>query len=120
MPVTAVRDEGALRMWVCRLPVHIDHAERAVFYETLRRIRDFPMGRQSRRPLRRSFDAHVSRRGGRLCPPAGRTAFYGNLRRIRTALQILNARLIYSSHSKAATCKSDVPEQAARSLAPVR
>ena len=24
MPVTAVRDEGALRMWVCRLPVHID------------------------------------------------------------------------------------------------
>ena len=53
MPVTAVRDEGALRMWVCRLPVHIDHAERAVFYETLRRIRDFPMGRQSRRPLQR-------------------------------------------------------------------
>ena len=26
MPVTAVRDEGALRMWVCRLPVHIDPA----------------------------------------------------------------------------------------------
>ena len=48
-------------------------------------------------------------RGGRLCPPAGRTAFYGNLRRIRTASQILNAWLIYSSHSKAATCKSDVP-----------
>ena len=23
MPVTAVRDEGALRMWVCRLPAHI-------------------------------------------------------------------------------------------------
>ena len=23
MPVTAVRDEGALRMWVHRLPVHI-------------------------------------------------------------------------------------------------
>ena len=23
MPDTAVRDEGALRMWVCRLPVHI-------------------------------------------------------------------------------------------------
>ena len=23
MPVTAVRDEGALRMWVCRLLVHI-------------------------------------------------------------------------------------------------
>ena len=26
MPVTAVRDEGALRMWVCRLPVYIDPA----------------------------------------------------------------------------------------------
>ena len=26
MPVTAVRDEGALRMWVCRLPVHIGPA----------------------------------------------------------------------------------------------
>ena len=38
-------------MWVCRLPVHIDPAECTVFYGTLRRIRDFPMGRQSRRPL---------------------------------------------------------------------
>ena len=26
MPVTAVRDEGALRMWICCLPVHIDPA----------------------------------------------------------------------------------------------
>ena len=26
MPVTTVRDEGTLRMWVCRLPVHIDPA----------------------------------------------------------------------------------------------
>ena len=51
MPVTAVRDEGALRMWVCRLPVHIGPAGRTVFYEKLRQIRDFPMGRQSRRPL---------------------------------------------------------------------
>ena len=31
MPVTAVRDEGALRMWVHRLPVHIVPAEQAVF-----------------------------------------------------------------------------------------
>ena len=31
MPVTAVRDEGALRMWVCRLPVHIGLAECTVF-----------------------------------------------------------------------------------------
>ena len=33
MPVTAVRDEGALRMWVYRLPVHIDPAERTDFTE---------------------------------------------------------------------------------------
>ena len=51
MPVTAVRDEGALRMWVCRLPVHIDPAECTVLYGNLRRIRNCPMGRQSRRPL---------------------------------------------------------------------
>ena len=31
MPVTAVRDEGALRMWVCRLPVHIALAKCTVF-----------------------------------------------------------------------------------------
>ena len=31
MPVTAVCDEGALRMWVCRLPVRIGPAEQAVF-----------------------------------------------------------------------------------------
>ena len=40
-------------MWVCRLPVHIGPAGRTVFYEKLRQIRDFPMGRQSRRPLQR-------------------------------------------------------------------
>ena len=33
MPVTAVRDEGALRMWVCRLPVHIAPAGWTVFSE---------------------------------------------------------------------------------------
>ena len=33
MPVTAVRDEGALRMWVCRLPVHIDPAGCTVYTE---------------------------------------------------------------------------------------
>ena len=31
MLVTAVRDEGALRMWVCRLPVHIGPAVCTVF-----------------------------------------------------------------------------------------
>ena len=35
MPVTAVRDEGALRMWVCRLPVHIDPADCTAFTEIL-------------------------------------------------------------------------------------
>ena len=40
MPVTAVRDEGALRMWVCRLPVHIGPAECSDFYENLQRIRN--------------------------------------------------------------------------------
>ena len=35
MPVTAVRDEGALRMWVCRLPVHIDPAVCTGFMEIL-------------------------------------------------------------------------------------
>ena len=35
MPVTAVRDEGALRMWVCRLPVHIDPAGCTGFTEIL-------------------------------------------------------------------------------------
>ena len=45
------------------------------FYGNPRRIRNFSLGRQSRRPLRRSFDAHVSRRGRRLCPPAGYIGF---------------------------------------------
>ena len=35
MLVTAVRDEGALRMWVCRLPVHIDPAGCTDFTEIL-------------------------------------------------------------------------------------
>ena len=35
MLVTAVRDEGALRMWVCRLPVHIDPAGCTAFTEIL-------------------------------------------------------------------------------------
>ena len=35
-------------MWVCRLPVHIAPAECTGFYGNLWRIRDFPMGGQSR------------------------------------------------------------------------
>ena len=54
------------------------------FYGNLRRIRSFPSGRQSRRPLQQRFILPVLRRGGRLCPPAECTGFYGNLRRIRS------------------------------------
>ena len=35
MPVTAIRGEGALRMWVCRLPVHISPAGCTGFTEIL-------------------------------------------------------------------------------------
>ena len=38
MPVTAVRDEGALRMWVCRLPVHIGPLGSYEFAEDYRKI----------------------------------------------------------------------------------
>ena len=44
-------------MWVCRLPVHIDPARRIDFYGNLRRIRNFAIGSQSRRPLQKAFDA---------------------------------------------------------------
>ena len=37
MPVTAVRDEGALRMWVCRLPVHIGPLGSCEFAENCRK-----------------------------------------------------------------------------------
>ena len=39
--------------------------------------------------------------------------------RIRTALQISNARRFYRNHSNAAACKFGVPQQAARTIAPV-
>ena len=41
MPVTAVRDEGALRMWVCRLPVHIGPLGSCEFAEDFRKIGAF-------------------------------------------------------------------------------
>ena len=37
MPVTAVRDEGALRMWVCRLPAHIGPLGSCKFAEEYRK-----------------------------------------------------------------------------------
>ena len=39
MPVTAVRDKGALRMWVCRLPVHIGPLRNSEFAADFRKIR---------------------------------------------------------------------------------
>ena len=45
------------------------------FYGNLRRICNFSMGRQSRRPLQQPFVLSVG--GGRLCPPAGCTDFTG-------------------------------------------
>ena len=56
------------------------------FYRNLRRICNFSMGRQSRRPLQRPPLSPVGAptttlrtlcRGGRLCPPAGCTDFTG-------------------------------------------
>ena len=49
-----------------------------------RRIRNFAIGRQSRRPLQKSFRCPALCRGGRLCPPADCTVFYGNLQQIRS------------------------------------
>ena len=65
---------------VVGVDAHIDPAGCTGFYENLRRIRNFPLSGQSRRPLRRDFDAFVHRRGGRLCPPAeyiGFTEIFG-------------------------------------------
>ena len=60
----------------------IDSTGCTAFYGNLRRIRNFPLSGQSRRPLRRDFDAFVHRRGGRLCPPAeyiGFTEIFGEI-----------------------------------------
>ena len=50
MPVTAVRGEGTLRMWVCRLPVHIALRRMQLFYGNSRKIRNFSLGGQRRPP----------------------------------------------------------------------
>ena len=96
-------------MWVCRLPVHIAPRRMQLFTVILRKFVTSHRADRVVGPYGEASMHSYPCRGGRLCPPTERTAFYGNLRRIRTASQILNARLIYSSHSKAATCKSDVP-----------
>ena len=109
MPVTTVRDEGTLRMWVCRLPVHIDPAGFTVYTEI---VGEFAAAQWADRvvgPYGEDSMHSYPCRGGRLCPPTERTAFYGNLRRIRTASQILNAKLIYRRYSNAAAYKFGVP-----------
>ena len=69
MPVTAVRGKGALRMWVCRLPVHIAPAGCTVFYETPRRIHNFPTGRCGHRPLQSAAGIRGCSSGGQRRPP---------------------------------------------------
>ena len=67
-------------MWVCRLPVHIGPAVCTVFRKSPANPW-LPKGpTESSAP---TTTLALSCRGGRLCPPADRTGFYGNLRRIR-------------------------------------
>ena len=96
-------------MWVCRLPVHIDPAECTGFTEI---FGEFVTSHWADRVVGPYGEASMHSypcRGGRLCPPTERTAFYGNLRRIRTASQILNAKLIYRRYSNAAAYKFGAP-----------
>ena len=74
MPVTAVRDEGALRMWVCRLPVHIGPAECTVFTGI---YGEFVTSQWADRVVGPTTTLRTLCRGGRLCPPAGCTDFTG-------------------------------------------
>ena len=73
MPVTAVRDEGALRMWVCRLPVHIDPAVCTCFLQNCSANLQLPNGPTESSAPTTSLSSPC--RGGRLCPPAGYTGF---------------------------------------------
>ena len=77
MPVTAVRDEGALRMWVCRLPVHIGPAECTVFTGIYGEFVTSQWADRVVGPYGEASIFPVPRRGGRLCPPAGCTDFTG-------------------------------------------
>ena len=74
MPVTAVRDEGALRMWVCRLPVHIGPAEHTIFTGIFGEFVTFIGPTESSAP---TTTLRTLCSGGRLCPPAGCTDFTG-------------------------------------------
>ena len=66
MPVTAVRDEGALRMWVCRLPVHIGPLRSCEFAEDSRKNTAFCGRTESSAPTGKS---ECRCRGRRLCRP---------------------------------------------------
>ena len=46
-------------MWVCRLPVHIGPRSVHRFYDNLRRICSFPMGRCRHRPLHQNRQVHT-------------------------------------------------------------
>ena len=114
-------------MWVCRLPVHIDPAgctgfteifgesetshwaDRAVGPYGEASMHTYPVGADdSVRPQNISVLRKSSAKPQRPSGPMWASAPTG-LRRIRTALQILNAKRFYSSHSKAAVIKLDVP-----------
>ena len=58
MPVTAVRDEGALRMWVCRLPVHIGPAVYSDFTETCSEYATFSGPTESSAPTTKWVTAY--------------------------------------------------------------
>ena len=73
MLVTAVRDKGALRMWVCRLPVHIDPTGYTVFTEILGEFVTSHWADRVVGPYVKALLSPYLRSGGRLCPPAART-----------------------------------------------
>ena len=113
-------------MWVCRLPVHIDRqnapffmkicgesvtshwADRVVGPYGEASMHTYPVGADdSVRPQNISVLRKSSAKSQLPSGPMWASAPTG-LRRIRTALQLLNARLIYSSHSNATTYKFGV------------
>ncbi len=86
-------------MWVCRLPVHIGPAGCTGFTEILG---EFVTSHWADRVVRpQDISIYTYPVGGQttgFCPPADRTGSYGNLRRIRTSLQVLNERRFYSRY----------------------
>ena len=113
-------------MWVCRLPVHIDRqnapffmkicgdfatshwADRVVGPYGEISMHSYPVGADdSVRPQNISVLRKSSAKSQLPSGPMWASAPTG-LRRIRTASQILNARLIYRSNSNAATYKFGV------------